>query len=644
MAPPAAVQEEKIIPRSAAESLHKSDNGNKARAQHAKYAAQIMLRQHRLHVISFYISGEWIRAFRWDQAGCVMTDAVNLVDNPDDFYDLLYCLGNLPDRLSGYDETVTRASENDIRLLRDYTSENDDLQRARSDMLENTRFHPIYKVTCPAVRPRKPKERDKNAENEDEDGDSSRGAGRSDNTEPKEDEAGPSERAFLIGKLTAGHGAPIGRCTRGYIAFDLWRKDFCFLKDQWRSSVRRSELDVYMRLHENGVRCIATPIAGGDVCGMLRSPQYTKAQRYLAPPSKQPALMRIHTRLVVEEVGKPLEAYADTVQLFEACTYAVIGHMEAWNKAGILHRDVSANNIMINVRENEAFLNDWDLCKYKEDFGNRAREKAGFSGTWAYLSALTLTHPTKPPEVADDLESFIYVILMMAYRFHQHTYSTNLNDLECTPKNIKCANYENKPLALQINKFFYEQLCCADGRYIGGKEKLVFIENGKPPICLLNEDSVLARFLRDAYVLLREHYSAVDFEALKPYSVKAPFSPKEMRQFRPRAMSSIVQKLAVDLSDDDDEPLPVVQAAEQKRRLQASKVGKPRRVLDSYSALLKLFNKMATEAGDGVYAYGKDDYLFDQFLGLGDVIVQGTADTGQQKTTSSSLKRTNLWS
>ncbi|EKM48550.1 uncharacterized protein PHACADRAFT_108744, partial [Phanerochaete carnosa HHB-10118-sp] len=135
MAPPAAVQEEKIIPRSAAESLHKSDNGNKARAQHAKYAAQIMLRQHRLHVISFYISGEWIRAFRWDQAGCVMTDAVNLVDNPDDFYDLLYCLGNLPDRLSGYDETVTRASENDIRLLRDYTSENDDLQRARSDML-----------------------------------------------------------------------------------------------------------------------------------------------------------------------------------------------------------------------------------------------------------------------------------------------------------------------------------------------------------------------------------------------------------------------------------------------------------------------------------------------------------------------------
>ncbi|EKM49436.1 uncharacterized protein PHACADRAFT_201696 [Phanerochaete carnosa HHB-10118-sp] len=621
MPPPAAAQEEKIIPRSAAGDFHNSDKGNKARAQHAKYAAQIMHRQHRLHVISFYISGEWVRAFRWDQAGCVMTDAVNLVDDPDDFYDLLYCLGNIPDKWSGYDETVTKASEEDIQLLRSYTSRNVDLMRARSDMLDNTRFYPIYKVTCPAVHFTKPKERD--------------------NIKPKEDKKGPSERAFLISKLIAGHGVPVGRCTRGYIAFDLWKKDFCFLKDQWRSSVRRSELDVYTRLHKNGVRCIATPIAGGDVCGMLRSPQYTKTQRYLAPPSKQPALMRIHTRIVVEEVGRPLETYAGTVQLFEACIYALIAHMEAWNKANILHRDVSANNIMINVRDNEAFLNDWDLCKYKEDFGNRAREKAGVSGTWPYLSALTLTHPTKPPEVADDLESFIYVILIMAYRFHQHFCSSRLDGMERTPKNIRGANYANKGLAEEVRSIFYQQLRGADGRYTGGRQKLLLIENGKPPIILRNEDSILARFLSDAYALLQEHYRAVDFEALKPHYVKPPFDPNETQQFGHRAVSSIVRKFSVNLDGDDGEPLPAVRAREQEQRPQAAEVAKPRRVLDSHKVLLKLFDKMVTEAGDGANAYGKDDYIFDQFLGLGDVVVQGTSDTGQQRTTSSSFKRTN---
>ena len=163
--------------------------------------------------------------------------------------------------------------------------------------------------------------------------------------------------------------------------------------------MRRSELDVYTRLHENGVRCIATPIAGGDVRGMLRSPQHTQSQRYLADKSKQSAFVRIHTRVVVKEVGKPLEAYADSVQLLEVCCNAVIGasalvrcgtvlqlthiyptaHRDAWRKAGVLHRDISPHNILINVRNNEGLLNDWDLCKYKEDFGKRVREKVGIS-------------------------------------------------------------------------------------------------------------------------------------------------------------------------------------------------------------------------------------------------------------------------
>ena len=47
------------------------------------------------------------------------------------------------------------------------------------------------------------------------------------------------------------------------------------------------------------------------------------------------------------------------------------GHWEAYELAGVLHRDVTPANIMIAVdsidKKLRAFLNDWDMCKYKEE-------------------------------------------------------------------------------------------------------------------------------------------------------------------------------------------------------------------------------------------------------------------------------------
>lgn len=52
-------------------------------------------------------------------------------------------------------------------------------------------------------------------------------------------------------------------------------------------------------------------------------------------------------------------------------------HEDAWKFAGVMHRDISVGNILmlpdanpeavgVSVRE---ILNDWDLCKYKEELG-----------------------------------------------------------------------------------------------------------------------------------------------------------------------------------------------------------------------------------------------------------------------------------
>lgn len=64
--------------------------------------------------------------------------------------------------------------------------------------------------------------------------------------------------------------------------------------------------------------------------------------------------------------------------------YDLLAHREAWDKAGILHSDISTANIMININpENpkrvEVLLNDWDLCKWKDDKSEGPTQPTGRS-------------------------------------------------------------------------------------------------------------------------------------------------------------------------------------------------------------------------------------------------------------------------
>ena len=254
-------------------------------------------------------------------------------------------------------------------------------------------------------------------------------------------------------------------------------------------------------------------------------------------------------------------------------------------------------------------------------------------GTWPYLSSLTLQYPRKPPEVADDLESFIWVILMMAYRFHKHSFSLPLGDIEPTRKNLIDINSQNKELADQIHLVFYQQQRCGNGSYIGGANKLNFINTGVPPIRLKNKNSVLARFLRKAFELLHKHYSAVDFQALEPYYVEPLENNDKPRPFNPEKRKVVRPKDKFDLSDlesdgDEETPPPV----------KPERAVESKRVLDDHKSLLRLLDDMIggeAAEGDDVSADDLDDYVFDQFLGLPEVTYTRVFDTGQQKSTSS---------
>ncbi|TFK88995.1 hypothetical protein K466DRAFT_546057 [Polyporus arcularius HHB13444] len=92
---------------------------------------------------------------------------------------------------------------------------------------------------------------------------------------------------------------------------------------------------------------------------------------------------RSHMRLVIDDVGRPLTKAKNTKELVRALRDATIGHKLAFEKAGVLHRDMSVGNILIvDEAEDESF--------------------AGFIHDFDY-SAMTDVAPGDEPELADSV-------------------------------------------------------------------------------------------------------------------------------------------------------------------------------------------------------------------------------------------------
>lgn len=97
------------------------------------------------------------------------------------------------------------------------------------------------------------------------------------------------------------------------------------MKEQWRANAVgvHPEVETYLRLRKHGVRYVATVVAGGDVVDSIGL-QKTVSQRFF---DKEGIVMseRIHTRLVIKEVGRPLESYAFSGDLIAIVREALIG-------------------------------------------------------------------------------------------------------------------------------------------------------------------------------------------------------------------------------------------------------------------------------------------------------------------------------
>ena len=152
---------------------------------------------------------------------------------------------------------------------------------------------------------------------------------------------------------------------------------------------------------------IPTLLGGGDVY----SSRLGEKIKQRTPPDLS-RTSRIHYRLVLKEICSPLEEFKTADELVYAIMCALSGmlsfttisadyrltnitfhfkaHERAWKQCNLLHRDISASNILLYENPEtgmvEGLLADWDLAKTREQLVKGSPTQPWRSvSVWSYI-------------------------------------------------------------------------------------------------------------------------------------------------------------------------------------------------------------------------------------------------------------------
>ncbi|EGD97755.1 FunK1 protein kinase [Trichophyton tonsurans CBS 112818] len=141
------------------------------------------------------------------------------------------------------------------------------------------------------------------------------------------------------------------------------------------------------------------------------------------PPSKRQQSRslsipnRVHRRVIVRDYGKPIYKASSRVALLEALKGCIEGYESLYQQTGMLQRDISPNNLMINEDEEsaswKAFIIDLDLA-IKEN-REAASEARGKTGTRAFMAIGVLLD--EQHSFMHDLESFFWVLFWICIHY-----------------------------------------------------------------------------------------------------------------------------------------------------------------------------------------------------------------------------------
>ncbi|RPD57722.1 hypothetical protein L226DRAFT_490916 [Lentinus tigrinus ALCF2SS1-7] len=366
------------------------------------YASTIFQSQHRKHQFSVVLLGDMARIIHWDRSGVVATEKFNYREEPSKLSRFFWRLCHMSAAQRGHDTTVkeihTDTVEYELMMLRAEKSIVDEAtgielgQHARllfAESLKNTKM--CYKIKVPD---------------------------------------GGGERSFLVGAPHFLSTELAGRGTRGYVAIDCSdpKGPFVYIKDAWR--VDRDGLEpegnVLQYLNKEGVQGVPTLVCHGDIEGQVTNSQ--EVWKTVHPDREEcPLKVHRHYRIVVKEVGLSMSCFRNAEELVFLIATCIEAHGRAYEK-GVLHRDVSAGNVLICIKEEivdgrlvqkrTGMLTDWELSKRTNVPGTA--HQPGRIGTWEFMSAYILNNPDMAIELPDELEAFVHVLLYYAIRFLRH--------------------------------------------------------------------------------------------------------------------------------------------------------------------------------------------------------------------------------
>lgn len=207
-----------------------------ALGQHISYITEILARQCRIFIFSIAMFGSRARLFRWDRAGCVVTEAFDVRVQPDLLCEFFWRFAHSSDAGRGHDPTVRVASLEEEDLFRrsviehvqsQLDVEGEALDKAVSAHYEPNRVFAFYvSQNTPVV-----------------------------NSE--------TIHYYLASRPVISPLFLACKGTRGFWAVDAMTQRVVFLKDTWR--IGGVEGDILERLNEKGIQNIPSVVWHGDV-------------------------------------------------------------------------------------------------------------------------------------------------------------------------------------------------------------------------------------------------------------------------------------------------------------------------------------------------------------------------------------------
>ncbi|KAI0324401.1 hypothetical protein GY45DRAFT_1439094 [Cubamyces sp. BRFM 1775] len=554
------------------------------RSQIMGYAEKVFERQPRTHLFMLFIVGRQFRVLRWDRSGVVVTPRIDYYLHPELLYEFLWRIGRASMEQLGLDPTATliEPGSAEYQLMDELSQEvATDLIAKRGTVVaeghENNMFAYVRKMFRESLAEDWPRWKLSIPQ----------GGGQTRYFLVGK----PHFKADgLVGRATQGYVAldPLAKEPK---------KKLVWLKDAWRTfyDLVDPEGDVLQLLKSKSVPNVPTFVCHGDLpdqatvtpdiwdsnfkaaqaaknaaactltaClddtarvpastspapsaeAVIQAPAASTSGEDAPPPGvggsktddseeKCPLRRHVHYRIVVEEVGLPLEEFEDGHHLVSVICDCVEAHEQA-AKNGILHRDISGGNILIYPKvDSDPFqdnvkivsmiglLTDWELSKdiTKPKGQPRRARQPERTGTWQYMSVALIDNPKKAVEISDELEAFFHVLLYYAVRYLDST---------CTD------------VAAYIERYF-EAYQITDGKYQCGNSKWTTITAGQLQVSADVElifNSVIDRVLRTMLRWLKAHYAVRKFERSQKGSASVLHTHRPVSA-RPRRTTAIAR-------------------------------------------------------------------------------------------------------